>query len=365
MKIHLVAGARPNFMKVAPLIREIKKHKSINYKLLHTGQHYDYNMSEVFFKGLEIPKPDINFDMKSTLHSATGKMMDAFEEYCVREKPDIVIVVGDVDSTRAVSIVVSKIGSDTKLAHVEAGMRSGERDLPEEMNRKITDILSDYCFCTTEGSCENLRCEGISEDKIFLVGDVMIEQLYHALPKAECDPKPPKDKYILVTLHRGYNVDNKNQLGAILSGLESVADQARIIFPVHPRTAQRVYSFGFKSRLKKFDIRKPFGYLEMLAHLRDASLVITDSGGIQIETSILNVPCLTVRKATEHKHTLIQGSNKLVRADEISKFVTDRLNNKMTYSGLSDDGKASEKIIQILEKSFLKATERGKYGVNV
>jgi UDP-N-acetylglucosamine 2-epimerase (non-hydrolysing) len=352
MKIHLVAGARPNFMKIAPLIREISKHKNIDYKLLHTGQHYDYNMSEVFFKGLEIPKPDINFNMKSTSHSATGKMMDAFEEYCVQEKPDIVIVVGDVDSTRAVSIVVAKIGSVIKLAHVEAGMRSGERDLPEEINRKVTDILSDYCFCTTEETRKNLRHEGISENKIFLVGDVMIEQLYHALPKADCDLKPPKDKYVLATLHRGYNVDNKNQLDAILSGLESVADQARVIFPMHPRTVQRVRSFGFKSRLKKFDVREPFGYLEMLSYLRDASLVITDSGGVQIETSVLNVPCLTVRKATEHGYTLTHGSNKLVKTDEIDKFAIDRLNNKTIYSGLDDDGKASEKIIKILEEKL-------------
>lgn len=350
MKIHLIAGARPNFMKVAPLIREIKKHKNIDYKLLHTGQHYDYNMSEVFFKGLEIPKPDINFSMKSTSHSDIGKMMDAFEEYCVQEKPDVVIVVGDVDSTRAASIVVSKIGSDTKLAHVEAGMRSGERDLPEEMSRKVTDVLSDYCFCTTEEACENLRREGVSENKIFLVGDVMIEQLYYALPKAGRDLKQPKDKYVLVTLHRGYNVDNKNQLDAILSGLESVADQVRVIFPMHPRTVQCVHSFGFKSRLKKFDVREPFGYLEMLSYLRDASLVITDSGGVQIEASALSVPCLTVRKATEHKHTLIYGSNKLVRADEIIKFAIDRLNNETAYFGLDDDGKASEKIIKILEE---------------
>ena len=277
-----------------------------------------------------------------------GMMMSMFEEYCIRERPDIVMVVGDVDSTRGIAIATSKMG--VRLAHVEAGLRSGERDLPEEMNRRIADMLSDYCFCTTLEACKNLYREGIDQDRVHLTGDVIIEQLWHSLPLAFSDPEPPQDKYALITLHRGYNVDDREKLCNILDELNMIARDIRVILPIHPRTASRVYSFGLEDRLDKLDVRKPFGYLEMLDYMRKAFLVITDSGGVQIETSVLMIPCLTVRKATERMHTVEQGSNMLIGVEEISTTTYRYIDNPPLYNTVLDDSRdASERIVGILK----------------
>lgn len=355
MKILLVVGARPNFIKVAPIVRAIQKFKNIEYKIVHTGQHYDNFMSDVFFKGLDIPKPDINFEMRSTTHAALGMMSSLFEHYCLKENPDVVLVFGDIDSTLACALVVSKLES-IKLAHIEAGERSFDRTMPEEVNRVVTDVLSDFLFCTTKTAVLNLTDEGIDVSKIFLVGNVMVDNLLYNLPLTkEVEGQLPKSPYALLTIHRQSNTDNKKNLETILDIVEELTKKIEVIFPMHPRTISLIKTSGLDNHPVYLDRFHPLGYHEFLVYMKRATIVLTDSGGIQVETTILNVPCLTLRENTEHLFTLTEGTNILVGLDksrifeEVTRILRDKKNKVSKHDSLWD-GKASERIIDILDR---------------
>ena len=362
MKIFLVAGARPNFMKVAPLIRAIEEHDDITYKLIHTGQHYDHCMSEIFFEELEMPEPDVNLEMKSTSYAALGIMMGLFEQYCIREKPDIVLTVGDVDSTLAVAFVTSKLPG-VKLAHVEAGCRSFDRSMPEEINRVIVDTISDYCFCTDRRAEAFLVLEGIPHKRIFVVGDTIIANLWHNLLHIE-DVDPEFRPYALATLHRQANVDDKARLKSILEAFVEISKEIKILFPIHPRTQKRISAYGLDSLIRNTGIciTKPLGYLEFLKYMKGAEFVLTDSGGIQTETSMLDVPCVTLRDSTEHYNTVNKGINVLCFPKKediiiITKELLRKLERKHKWGcdlSQSDkwwDRSAGKKVINILAGS--------------
>lgn len=358
MKILLVVGARPNFMKVAPIIRSIKKYDNIEYKLVHTGQHYDYNMSKVFFKELEISEPDFNFNVGSSTHaSQTAIIMNLFESYCLNEKPDIVIVVGDVNSTLACAIVVSKL-EGVRLAHIESGERSFDREMPEEINRIVTDVLSDYLFCTTEKAVDNLLKEGCDKDKIHLVGNVAVDTLLYNVSKLLS--RKDNELYILCTIHRQSNTDNKNKLEIILKAIDCISKNFKVVFPIHPRTLNKIKQFKFDRYLKHIEVLKPMNYMDFLYSIKYATLVITDSGGVQVETTVLNIPCLTVRENTEWLFTLNEGTNKIVGVKNMNQIIDEvySILDKPPKSKLSKknkkllDGKASERIVKILREEY-------------
>lgn len=324
MKIACVVGARPNFMKIAPILEAIKKYPSILPLLVHTGQHYDYRMSQVFFEDLDIPEPDVYLGVGSGSHAVqTGKIMMAFEEVVLEHRPDLVLVVGDVNSTLACSIVSAKLC--IPVAHVEAGIRSFDRTMPEEINRLLTDAVSDYLLTPTEDADENLKKEGIPEKKITLVGDVMIDTLIKYKDKASSDSKAilsdlglEKNHYILMTLHRPSNVDVKSNFINILKALMEIQRYIKIIFSIHPRTSARIAEFNLEdmiSSMKNLIIIEPLGYLKFMGLMVNAKFVLTDSGGMQTETTVLNIPCLTMRENTERPETIKYGTNTLVGND--------------------------------------------------
>ena len=359
MKFVNVVGARPNFMKISPLIEEMDKYQDIEQILVHTGQHYDTNMSKLFFEELGIPKPDIYLGVGSGSHAKqTAEIMKRFEGVLVREKPDLVIVVGDVNSTLACSLVASKL--HIKVAHVEAGLRSYNWEMAEEINRVITDRLSDYLFTTSKNACENLEKEGIRKDKIFFVGNVMIDTLLKHRKKAD------KSKilenfglrerdYAVLTMHRPENVDRKDILDNLLSSIEEVQKKIRMIYPMHPRTRKMIIEFGFENRLrnmKNLIVTEPLGYLDFIKLVSNARFCLTDSGGIQEETTILGVPCLTLREETERPVTVSEGTNIIVGVDtetivyESLKLIEgDRIKGDIPALW---DGKAAERIIKVL-----------------
>ena len=307
-----VVGARPNFMKAAAVLRALELKPDVRQFLVHTGQHYDPGMSEVFFRQLEMPEPDCNLEVGSGSHAQqTAAVMRAFEPLVLERKPDLVLVYGDVNSTVATALVCSKLG--VRVGHVEAGLRSRDRSMPEEINRLLTDQLSDLLFTPSPDADENLLREGIDPEKIHLVGNVMIDTLARLLPRAEQHRPDCGCAYTLVTLHRPSNVDDLPWLRQLIDVLCELSEQQTVIFPVHPRTRQRLQSLGsgFKpgARLK---LLEPLPYLEFLALQRYATMVITDSGGVQEETTFLGVPCLTVRENTERPVTLTLGTNQLV-----------------------------------------------------
>jgi len=321
MHILHVVGARPNFMKAAPVLRALSAHTGVRQTLLrqtlvHTGQHYDAAMSEVFFKQLEMPAPDCNLEVGSATHAQqTAAVMLTFEPVLRERRPDLVLVYGDVNSTVAAALVCSKLG--VRVGHVEAGLRSRDRSMPEEINRLLTDQLSDLLFTPSADGDQNLLREGIDPSRIHLVGNVMIDTLVRLLPRAlEHFPAEVTQPYALVTLHRPANVDDLPWLRDLLSVLTDLSSQLHVIFPVHPRTRQRLEELGVagvaSSRLR---LLQPLPYLEFLALQRQATIVITDSGGIQEETTFLGVPCLTVRENTERPITLTHGTNQLVGRD--------------------------------------------------
>jgi UDP-N-acetylglucosamine 2-epimerase (non-hydrolysing) len=316
MHILHVVGARPNFMKAAPVLHALALHPGVRQTLIHTGQHYDSAMSYVFFQQLQMPMPDCNLGVGSGTHAQqTAAVLTAIEPVLLERKPDIVLVYGDVNSTIAAALVCSKIG--IRVAHVEAGLRSRDRSMPEEINRLVTDQLSDLLFSPSQDGNENLRAEGIDPGKIHLVGNVMIDTLVRLLPQAKKEfPVDPSCPYALVTLHRPSNVDDLPWLQEMLSTLSQLSERLHIIFPVHPRTRQRLGALGSSiaanGRLQLLD---PLPYLSFLALQARAAMVITDSGGIQEETSYLHVPCLTVRENTERPITVSLGTNQLVGRD--------------------------------------------------
>jgi UDP-N-acetylglucosamine 2-epimerase (non-hydrolysing) len=359
MQILHVVGARPNFMKAAPVLRALSQHAGVTQTLVHTGQHYNSAMSDVFFQQLEMPQPDWSLGVGSGTHAQqTGAVMVAFEPVLLERKPDLVLVYGDVNSTLAAALVASKLS--VRVGHVEAGLRSGDRTMPEEINRLLTDQLSDLLFTPSEDGDENLLREGIDRSKIHRVGNVMIDTLVRMLPRAaQCMPAAVTPPYALVTLHRPSNVDDLAWLRDLLATLAGLDGQLNVIFPVHPRTRQRLNDLGsipgIDSRLRLLD---PLPYLEFLALQHKAAVVITDSGGVQEETSFLAVPCLTVRENTERPITLSLGTNQLVGRD--LKKLRSTVAKILRESGAGNDhgaprnyipcwdGRAAERIAQII-----------------
>lgn len=358
LKIILVAGARPNFMKVAPLMEEFKKWPRFSTILVHTGQHYDEKMSKVFFDELKIPRPDINLEIGSGNHSVqTGKIMIAFDGVLERGKPDLVVVVGDVNSTIACSLAAAKRG--IKVAHVEAGLRSFDLTMPEEINRVLTDQISNFLFCTEDSAVKNLRAEGISKNKIFMTGNVMIDTLLKQKSVAEKsnilkELKLADKKYAVATLHRPSNVDDKDSLTKVISILKKVAEKLPVVFPIHPRTESNLLTW--KISTGKVHILDPMGYLDFLKLVSHAKLVMTDSGGIQEETTILGVPCLTMRENTERPVTVECGTNEIVGTDEKKILAAvEKILKKPYAKGKTPkfwDGKASSRIVKILLRNL-------------
>jgi UDP-N-acetylglucosamine 2-epimerase (non-hydrolysing) len=318
MKVLLIAGARPNFMKIAPIYRVALKHPEVDCRIVHTGQHYDYEMSQAFFDDLDLPKPHFFLDAGSGSHAVqTAKIMVAFEAVCDAEKPDLVMVVGDVNSTLACSIVAKKLCIE--VAHVEAGLRSFDLTMPEEINRMVTDAITDHFFVTEQSGVENLLKEGKPKERIHFVGHVMIDNLLHQVAKLENGASPYfetaalKEKaapYLFLTLHRPANVDSKEKLQEILGAIEEVAGQRSIFFPVHPRTRKMLDEHGIELS-ERFIALPPLPFKESLFLWKDAELVLTDSGGLQEETTALGVPCLTLRENTERPITIEMGTNVL------------------------------------------------------
>ena len=350
MQVLHVVGARPNFMKAAPLLRVLRA-RGIGQILVHTGQHYSANMSDVFFTQLAIPAPDVNLGVGSGTHACqTAEVMVRLEPVVLDQKPDIVVVYGDVNSTAAAALVCSKIG--VPVAHVEAGLRSFDRTMPEEINRLITDQLSDLLFTPSADADVNLQREGISADKIHRVGNVMIDSLVHLLPASrQCAKNGFPDRYALVTLHRPSNVDSNEGLKNILKSLLEINEDLTVVFPVHPRTRQRIVDFGIDA--SALHLMDPIPYIEFLALQSRATVVITDSGGIQEETTFLNVPCLTLRDNTERPITITLGTNVLVGNDnrklrqEMAKILEGKA-KKGTVPPLWD-GRAAQRIADVLQ----------------
>jgi len=360
LKIFLIAGARPNFMKIAPIYREGIKHENIDIVIVHTGQHYDFEMSKTFFNDLDLPEPGFFLNVGSGTHaSQTAKIMVSFEKLCKSEKPDLIIVVGDVNSTMACSIVAKKCWID--VAHVEAGLRSFDLLMPEEINRIVTDAISDYFFVTEDSGVENLLKEGKSISRIFPIGNVMIDNLFYQLVKlADLDEiqfpsysiKNKLKGYFFLTLHRPSNVDFKNNFIEIVDALNEIAKTNPIVFPVHPRTRKRIEQFNLKFH-DNFHIIHPLSFTESLYLWKDAEMIITDSGGLQEETTALGIPCMTIRENTERPITVRKGTNILagVRKESILKAFKNRMeeNKKRTYTVPDTwDGKAAKRMMEII-----------------
>jgi UDP-N-acetylglucosamine 2-epimerase (non-hydrolysing) len=347
-------------MKVAMVLNEMREYPQKFHPLLvHTGQHYDYALSGAFFRDLSLPEPDTYLGVGSANHGEqTGRIMIEFEKIVEKEKPSLIVVVGDVNSTLAAAVVASKLM--VPLAHVEAGLRSFDRTMPEEINRVVTDILSDYCFTTEEDANINLRREGVDESKVFLVGDVMIDCLLKTREKLEDsrilrDLDVEAEAYALLTLHRPSNVDFKETLSRIFEALEVIGERIRVVFPAHPRTRNRLAEFRIAPR--NVTLMEPLGYLDFLVLEEKAKFVLTDSGSMQQETTFFGVPCLTIRENTERPFTISKGTNTLVGSDpdkiiEESFRVMDGRTTKTEVHELWD-GKASQRLVKVLKHAGL------------
>lgn len=359
IKVLNIVGARPNFMKIAPIYREMKRRESDFLPLIvHTGQHYDRSMSDSFFDDLGMPKPDYHLEVGSASHAIqTAKIMTAFEPVVLQEKPDWVLVVGDVNSTIACALVCSKLG--VRVAHVEAGLRSGDLTMPEEINRLLTDRISDLLLTPSPDGDENLLKEGIAPEKIHFVGNVMIDSLFCSLKLSESsnirEELNLKD-YAVLTLHRPSNVDEIETFAPILNALIEISESIPIIFPAHPRTAGKIEEFGFSEKIKNSNIKliKPLGYIDFLRLYSGAKLVLTDSGGLQEETTALSIPCLTLRENTERPITIEMGTNKLVGTNpaKIKESAFRILENDSTKDAKIPplwDGQTAERICDVLE----------------
>jgi len=372
MKVILVAGARPNFMKIAPILRSIENHQALNAVLVHTGQHYDDNMSEAFFSGVGIRKPDYHLNVGSGTHAVqTANIMVSFEKVCRKENPDMVVVVGDVNSTIAAGLVAKKL--HIKLAHVEAGLRSRDRQMPEEINRLATDAITDLFFTTEDDGTQNLLAEGHSKDSIYFVGHVMIDNLFYQLRKIDdADAvssyvrslkESLSKRYLCMTLHRPSNVDDKRVLTELMETVNGIAKEVPIIFPCHPRTRRRIEEFGLGELFLEKEsalvlvsngvvIMDPLSYNDFLYLWKDCAVMLTDSGGLQEETTALGVPCLTLRQNTERPVTVEVGTNILIGNDmkKLRLEVKKALKGKKKNGRIPDlwDGKASERILKVL-----------------
>ena len=359
-KIHIIVGARPNFMKMAPLYKEFTKFKNeFEIKLIHTGQHYDERMSKFFFDDLQMPKPDEYLEVGSGTHGKqTAKIMERYEEVLLKDKPDLVIVAGDVNSTSACAIDAVKL--HIPVAHLEAGLRSFARSMPEEINRILTDAISNYLLTPSIDGDENLLAEGVSKDKIFFVGNIMIDSLMQYQEKARnsdiLDRIDVKDDYALITLHRPSNVDNKEGLLTILNAFEEISKSISLIFPIHPRTTKQIQTFELEEKVKKMrnlHLVPPVGYYDFLKLQMDAKFILTDSGGIQEESTYFGVPCLTLRPNTERPITITQGTNTLVKleTDDIINEAKKILSGNIKKGSIPKywDGKTAERIVKIFK----------------
>ena len=384
MRLSLIAGARPNFMKIAPIIHAIERHwekdkrqkakdKSIEYRLVHTGQHYDWNMSDSFFEDLKIPEPDVNLGCREgTKVEQTAAIMVAFEKELMTNPADLVMVVGDVTSTMACAIVAKKL--NTKVAHVEAGIRSFDLTMPEEINRMVTDCLTDYFFTTSEVANTNLKLLGVQEERIFFVGNVMIDTLManrHRFHKPDLfDKLQLKEKeYLILTLHRPSNVDNGQKLKSLLNAIIASSRGIPIIFPIHPRTAKIISGLNFNiisqshplpiltspfRSISNLHLIEPLRYLEFNYLVEHSKAVITDSGGITEETTVMGIPCITLRHTTERPETITVGTNELVGTDPsaLQSSLDKIFAGKWKTGGIPDlwDGKTSQRIVEHLIK---------------
>jgi len=355
----LVVGARPNFMKIAPIHAELAR-RGIAQILLHTGQHYDENMSKVFFDDLGMPEPDIYLGIGSGSHATqTAKVMVEFEKVCNEHKPSMVIVVGDVNSTVACSMVCAK--EWIPCAHVEAGLRSFDREMPEEINRLITDAIADLLLTPSPDGDENLRKEGVAEERIKRVGNIMIDSLFNNLERSKsstihADLGLEKGTYGVLTLHRPSNVDEKDAFMRIITALEQIGERIPLVFPLHPRTRIRAEEFGLTERLESIPnivLTGPAGYLDFVALMAESKLVLTDSGGLQEETTALGIPCLTLRENTERPITVTEGTNTIV--GNATDVILDAANNILDNGGKAGripdlwDGHTAERIADIIE----------------
>ncbi len=370
MLVTIVAGARPNFMKISPIIRAIRAAqaggKNINYRLVHTGQHYDKKMSHDFFEQLGIPEPDINLEAGGGSQAEqTAGIMIKFEKELQQNKPDLILVVGDVTSTMACTITAKKLCIDA--VHVEAGIRSGDMTMPEEINRIVTDSITDHFFTTSEVANANLRKHGVAESAIHFVGNTMIDTLYQhldRLKKPECwdTEKLSPSNYFLVTLHRPANVDEPANLKKLLDAIINGTGTDKILFPVHPRTRKILEGMNYNhERLIQID---PQGYLEFIFLVKHAKAVITDSGGITEEATVLGIPCMTLRNSTERPETITVGTNELVGTDplKLPPYLEKIKKNQWKKGGIPElwDGKTSERIVQVLLKLYSNTSENSR-----
>lgn len=376
IKVFLVGGARPNFMKIAPLWREMEKHTNYFHAfIVHTGQHYDYELSKIFFKDLELPEPDMYLGVGSGSHAEqTGKIMIEFEELLFKEKPDLVVVVGDVNSTIACALATIKFrcsihSMNPLIAHIEAGLRSFDRSMPEEINRVLTDAISDMLFTPSPDADENLKKEGIPGEKIYLVGDIMVDSLIANKEKAKSSDILERlglKEYAVLTLHRPSNVDDKKSLIEIISALKEISQRIPVIYPAHPRSKKSIKKFGLSDYFIEWDSRpikenglyilEPLGYLDFLKLEMNSKFVLTDSGGIQEETTVLGIPCLTLRKNTERPITITHGTNIIVgnNRNNILKESKKIISGKTKEGKVLRywDGRTAKRIIEILCKKY-------------
>jgi UDP-N-acetylglucosamine 2-epimerase (non-hydrolysing) len=364
IKIAGVVGARPNFMKIDPLFRALERELEIfSTQLIHTGQHYDDSMSEVFFKDLGLRPPDIYLGIGSGTHAEqTGKIMMSLEKVLMEERPDLLVVVGDVNSTLAGAVTAAKLR--IPIAHVEAGLRSFDRRMPEEINRVVTDALSNYLFTPSCDANENLRREGIPNEKIYFVGNIMIDSLKRCLKLAEKSDilktlKVKPEQYALLTLHRPSNVDDPQVLEEILEAIAEIQKEIAVVFPIHPRTKKQIKAFGLKPKvesMKNLKIVPPVGYIDFLALETNAKLILTDSGGVQEETTVLGIPCLTLRETTERPVTVTQGTNQVVghNRNKIVSTALSILHGQKIATQIPEfwDGHTSERIVAILKSKI-------------
>ncbi len=347
-------------MKVAPVIRAARAHSGFSQVLVHTGQHYDHAMSDAFFRDLDLPEPDINLEVGSGTHAVqTGRIMMEFEPVIGRERPDWVLVYGDVNSTVACALVAAKSG--VRIAHVEAGLRSRDRTMPEELNRLLTDQLADLCLTPSRDGDANLRAEGIPAGRIQFVGNVMVDTLMHLLSKARSTGAPERLEvanrpYVFVTLHRPSNVDSRETLAELLGALDELAGEMPVIFPIHPRTRNRIEEFGLGGLGKRIRLLEPLGYLETIALVDHSRLVLTDSGGLQEETTVLGIPCLTARPNTERPVTISEGTNQLVGSTRAAVLEAARRALSVPLNGRAMrvpelwDGRAAERIVDVVAR---------------
>ncbi len=363
IRIFSVVGARPNFIKIAPVHKVFQRYPEVQHKICHTGQHFDKKMSQIFFDELDMPKPDYYLGVSGGSHAdQTARIMIEFEKVLIEEKPDVILVPGDVNSTMACSLVASKMG--IKIGHVESGLRSFDREMPEEINRIVTDSLSDYLFVSEPSGIKHLLHEGIPGEKIHFTGNVMIDSLISYLPKIEkseilTELKQERNSYTLVTFHRPRNVDNPESLQHLVEFLNDIGNFNEVVFPVHPRTRNNLENYHL---LNKFSdnifLTEPIGYLDFLKLVKEAKLVITDSGGIQEETTYLGVQCITVRNNTERPVTVEEGTNQLAgtQLDKVSKVAVSVLEGKIKKGKIPEkwDGHAAERIVDIIVHDFRK-----------